>query len=120
MKFDCYSRDGETFTDGDLADAIHEYEPEVGQVIHLGVKDPVTSDQLISEDDIIETLGDRAWGEVSECAEGYPDVTTEARAEMREFLEQWVNKHCPPTFYRVKNTVEHTVTAEEIAAAMEG
>ncbi|WP_222833265.1 hypothetical protein [Pseudomonas sp. SC3(2021)] len=48
--------------------------------------------------DIIEMLGERAYDDVGEVAEDWPDVSAEARQELDAILGAWVSKHCAATF----------------------
>ncbi len=60
-------------------------------------------------------LGERAYDDVGEFAEDWPDVPDEARQELDELLSAWISKHCTATFYRVRNVIEYQITAEELA-----
>lgn len=57
-------------------------------------------------DDIIETMGERAYDEAGEVAEEYPDVTAEAKAELEELLRGWCEKYARPTFWVADGVAE--------------
>ena len=50
-------------------------------------------------DDLLESMGERAYDEAGESAEGYPDVTNEARTELEGLLRGWCEKYARPEFW---------------------
>lgn len=77
--------------------------------IHSGHLVPIEA-VMPDADDIIETMGERAYDEAGEAAEEYPDVSEAARIELGDFLRGWVEKHAKPDFW-VADGVAEFITA---------
>ena len=117
-KYNCYSSGGEMFLDGDLSEAIRNLDLQPGDKVHRGISLPVTADDLIPPADwVIDDIACRAGDLVGEIAEDYPEVSNEARQELESLLRGWVEKHCPPTFFMVDDSIEYVVTEADMAAA---
>lgn len=109
--FDCDSLE-------ELIDNWHgseEFEP--GRIVFFGDVVDVNLKNLCDADDVIEMMGDRAYDECGESADNYPDVTKEARDELDALLLAWMEKHAKPTFYRVVNVRQYTLTAADLVDA---
>lgn len=111
-----WSANDEMFNCDSLGELLNENdELELGDKVWRGDKFPVDITGYVDASDIIEMLGERAYDDVGEVAEDWPDVSAEARLELDALLGAWVSKHCTATFYRVRNIVEYKLTAEDLA-----
>lgn len=111
-----WSANDEMFNCDSLDELLNENdELEVGATVWKGDKIPVDITGYVDAGDIIEMLGERAYDDVGEVAEEWPDVSAEARKELDALLGAWVSKHCTATFYRVRNVVEYKLTAKDLA-----
>ncbi|SDF79586.1 MULTISPECIES: hypothetical protein [unclassified Duganella] len=116
---ECWSVDEENFNARTLDDLIGNHDLEVGAVVFRAEAMHPEPKELIDVDDIIETMGERAYDIAGEYGEDYPDVSTNAVQELSEFLAGWITKHAPPTFYTVKNVQRYTVTEADVAPRAE-
>ena len=113
--WDCYSSDGELYNRGGLKEAISDLGLHPGVSVYLGKLQPVTPHDVIPDtSDIIDRIQDNAWGLVGEIAEDYAIVDDDAHSELEDLLRNWVQKHCPPTFFQVFESVLHVVTAKDM------
>lgn len=113
-----WSRDEEEFNCDSLEELLDNFEDiEVGQTVWYGEAVKIDPSKFCTAAEVIERIGDAGYDYGGEWAEDYPDVSEEAIQELDNFLVAWINKHCQPTFYRIKNIKTHTITAEEIAEA---
>ncbi|PTT89986.1 hypothetical protein DBR45_56895 [Pseudomonas sp. HMWF031] len=111
-----WSADNEMFNCDSLNELLNENdELAVGYTVWKGEKFPVNITGYVDAGDVIEMLGERAYDDVGEVAEDWPDVSADARQELDAVLAAWVSKHCNATFYRVRNVVEYTLTTEDLA-----
>lgn len=113
---ECWSIDNECFNAvclGELVDSNSD-DIVVGTVVYKG--DAVSADisSLLSAEDIVEMLSERAYDEYGEAAEDYPDVSKEEMAELDKLLQGWIEKCCKPTFYSVRNVKEYVITEEDL------
>ena len=114
-----WSANDELFNCDSLSELLDENdELEVGATVWRGEKSPINITGYIDAGDIIEMLGERAYDDVGEFAEDWPDVPDAARQELEELLSTWVSKHCTATFYRVRNVVEYQITVADLADRM--
>lgn len=97
-----------------IADANMHTDLTVGDVVFVGEVAPIPTKHLCDADDVIDLMGERAYDEVGEYADGYPDVPSEAKAELDALLAGWIEKHAKPTFYSVINVREHVITAADM------
>ncbi len=67
---------------------------------------PDALDMVPSADDIIEDIGEYAVDTHGECAEDFPDVSDEAKAELAALLEAWSYKHLRVRFWICNGDVE--------------
>lgn len=110
-----WSSNNEDFTCDELAELLDMNDDlAIGDVVFIGEVAPIQTKHLCDADDVIEMIGERAYDEVGEYADDYPDVTPEARAELDALLAGWIEKHAKPTFYSVVNVREHVITAEDM------
>ncbi|CAK0530542.1 gp45 [Burkholderia pseudomallei] len=110
-----WSKDSEFFSCDALDELLDMHdELAVGDVVFYGDVAPIPTERLCDADDVIDMIGDRAYDEVGEAADGYPDIAPEAKAELETLLSGWIEKHAKPTFYSVVNVSEHVITAADV------
>ncbi|UXV17554.1 hypothetical protein N4P55_16815 [Pseudomonas fluorescens] len=111
-----WSANEELFNCDSLGELLDENDDlEIGATVWKGEKFPVNIAGYVDVGDVIEMLGERAYDDVGEFAEDWPDVPDEARQELDALLSAWISKHCTATFYCVRNVVEYQITAEDMA-----
>lgn len=114
-----WSVDQETFNWDSLGEALDLLdgmdELAVGRIVWFGEAERPNPVQYFDADDLIEAVGNRGYDDGCEWAEAYPKVSDEARAELDQFLSAWLTKYCQPTFWRVRNVKEYTITEADIA-----
>ena len=118
-KEEAWSRDNEEFRYDSLGDLLDNFGDElsVGDVVYVGDAHRPEADDLISADDVIETISTRGYDFGGEHADGFPEVDKDAEAELDALLHAWVEKHClPANFYQVTNVREYVLTAEDLNA----
>lgn len=112
---ECWSTDEETYNYDSLGELLDcNSELEAGTVVFVGHAVDHDPTSWFDADQVIDAIADAAYGEAREHAEGYPDVTDEAKAELQTFLDAWITKHCTPAFYRVENSREYVLTLEDV------
>ncbi|MYM81138.1 hypothetical protein GTP44_04085 [Duganella sp. FT50W] len=116
---ECWSVDEENFNARSLGDLIDSHELEVGAVVFRAEAIHPEPKELIDAEDIIETMGERAYDIAGEYGEDYPNVSDEALQELSDFLVAWVSKHAAPTFYTVNNVQRYTITVDDLAPRAE-
>lgn len=94
-------------------------ELKAGDTVYMGEAIPPKADDLVRTYDVIDAMSDRAYDMVGEHADGFPDVSDEAVAELKNFLVGWVNKHCQIYFWEVKNSKPYVITAEDMAEVID-
>lgn len=96
---DTWSANDEMFNCDNLNELLNENDNlAAGDIVWKGEKFPVKIAAYVDAGDIIEMLGERAYDDVGEVAEDWPDVSAEARQELDAILGAWVSKHCAATF----------------------
>lgn len=108
-----YALDGENFIFESEEEVVEEAQEEGYSTYSKGVVKPILPHHLIDANDVIEMIGERAWDIAGEWADDFPDVTKEAKGELEQFLHQWVEKHCTPSFYLVEEVEEIEVPPKE-------
>jgi hypothetical protein len=78
---------------------------------------PVTTDKLVSIDMVIEVIHDNAREIMGEYAEDYPNLTNGDEAELKGMIVSFLDKKDASRFFKVKNVVKKTITAEDLEAA---
>lgn len=87
---------------------------EVGDIIYRGeIAEPMT--QFINADMFIKEVRNIVYDNYGERAEGFPVASPEAKKELQDFISQWQEKYCKPSFFKVKNTVDYALTEQDIA-----
>ncbi|MYM34877.1 hypothetical protein GTP38_11055 [Duganella sp. FT94W] len=116
---ECWSVDEENFNAHSLSELIENHDLEAGTVVFRAEAAYPTAKQLITAEDIIETMGERAYDIAGEHADDYPDVSEAAEQELTEFLAAWIAKHAAPTFYTVNNVQRYNITVDDLAPRAE-
>ena len=112
-----WSSDEETFNYDSLDELIAmDDDLEAGRTVYYGEAEAIGTN-FVDADDVIEDIANRAYAEGGEHAEDFPDVSAEAKKELDDFLIAWQAKYCVPTFYRIRNVKEYTITEADIAEA---
>lgn len=110
-----WSRDNEYFSCDALDELLDMHDDlAVGDVVFVGDVAPIPLKRLCNVGYVIEMIGERAYDEVGEAADSYPNVTPDAKAELEALLTGWIEKHAKPTFYSVINVREHKITAADM------
>lgn len=119
-----YSRDDEDFRHTDLGAFMDSLESD-GELVpgrkyfEVDVQ-PMTHEHVISEHEVfslLERLDESAYEDVGEVADNdYYGVSAEARAELRQALIAWADKHVRLGYWRITSTKarEKEFTAAEI------
>lgn len=102
----CYSTDGECFN---LLDVGYVFEElidrdgslDAGAVYYEADCRRMAARNVITADIVMEHMSDALWDELGEIADGYPEVTAGAKAELDTLLHEWVEKYCSPSHYWV-------------------
>lgn len=112
---ECWSADEENYNCTSLGELLdNNGHLIVGSIVWRGEAHVPATSRLIDAEDVVCVMADRASDIAGEYADGYPCATTQARAELEAFLDTWVARHCPPTFYEVKNSKPYTLTADDL------
>ena len=111
----CYSADQETFRD-DLESALGDlsyFTP--GAVIECGDSIPVSIQELVWVDHLLDEIQEHAYDEVGESAQDWlMDIPQAAKDELQRLIVAWIEKHDPPKFWKVENVRPYTLTAEDL------
>ncbi|HBV6392430.1 TPA: hypothetical protein MD292_002615 [Klebsiella aerogenes] len=120
----CYSLDDEVFQSGSfltkedaIVDAIKEYEPEPGAVIHIARSAHPDLSELFDVDDLIEGAISRADDIAGEYSDGFPDITNEEKSELEKVILSYLRPLVAVTFYRVYDSQPHTITMADLEMA---
>lgn len=109
-----WSTNNEDYRFDDLDDLIEHEEPEVGQAVWFGERVELGTG-WVNASDVIEQIADRAYDVGDEYAEGFPEVSAEAKAELDAFLRDWQAEHCKATFFTIRNARQYVITADDLA-----
>lgn len=116
----CYSINEEDFNLTSVEDVLDTLDDEgrlrVGEVYYEADCRRMVADDVFSVEQVLEDMGERLYEEVGEIADDYPAVTPDAKAELKEFLFAWVEKHANPNQYWlvVGKPREKRVTADDL------
>lgn len=109
-----YSTDSEWFQYDELVALIRDKGLQTGDLVYEGQSEPVKASKLFDADDLVDMLADRMYDEVGECSDGWPFVTKEILEEVNKELQQIIDKHFPPNFYRVVNVQQYEITEQDV------
>lgn len=111
----CYSTNNEDYNYTEFGDLLDGNDMEVGDTIYIGeAVHPDVSD-LVNIDFLLEDIGQHAYDLVGEHADDYPNVSKEEINALKSTICDWLEKYAPPTFWTVKNVVEHVLTDDDFA-----
>ena len=105
----CISSDGERFygyyssIDEAHDDAIDELNLKNGDAYYVGEINYCVANEFISADDIIDHIGERACDEVGDCADGWPNISTEDKHKLEKIITDFIEKRSPTSFFKVQN-----------------
>ncbi|MFV1944294.1 hypothetical protein VPH49_26290 [Pseudomonas luteola] len=85
-----------------------------GDTVHVGKTTEFDPAEFIKADFIIEIIGENAYENAGEAAEGFPEVSQEARKELSDFLASWTRKYCKPRFVKIVRSQPYVVTKEDL------
>jgi transcriptional regulator with XRE-family HTH domain len=88
----------------------------IGAEYFEGDQVPVTTEELVDIDTILYFIGDNAYDIMGEHAEDYPNLDEEEKKEFKELIVSFLDKKDPHGFFKIKNVVKKTITAEDLEA----
>ena len=107
-----YSLNKEDFIFEELCDMCDE-EINIGDTIYSGVGSTPTALDLINSADVLDIIERKSWDIAREFSENViSEITDEAKQELDNLIEAWVNKHIVINFYEIFDIKEITVTEE--------
>lgn len=112
-----WSLNGEEYAWDSLAELINEEDVKEGDVVWRGTPCRPDPAEYIEAHDVIDCIAERGFEDAGEFAEGYPNVSEEARNQLEALLSAWAREHCQPSFFLIEDGAKYTVTAEDVAAA---
>lgn len=114
---ECWSANGEDFNCDTLEELLAENDQlKPGDTIHVGQAVHPDPANYADANDVIDDVACRGCDDGGESADDYAtDVTEEAKAQLNNFLRAWLRTHCPPDFYKVRNTRPYVLTAADFA-----
>jgi hypothetical protein len=89
----------------------------IGAEYFEGDQVPVPTGELVDVDAIIDIINETAWEIMGEHGEDYPSLTKEEKAELKEVIAAFLDKKDASRFFKVKDVVKKTITAEDLEAA---
>jgi hypothetical protein len=111
----------EAFRHDTLAELIQHGHPAVpaGSIVYVADKEHACASMFMPDvNDVIEHIADRAYEDGSEWADGYPEISEDAKSELDAFLDAWADKHMPaPTWWNCVNVREYVITQADIDSA---
>lgn len=109
-----YSNNDEYWPNYSLEEVIKNDNLKAEDTVWTGIAQDFDTSSLIDASDIIDMLSERAYDNLGECAEDFPNVSKEAIKELNDFLKDWIRKHDSTPYYIVKNVEEIILTQEDI------
>ena len=119
----CWSVNGEDFFDDwdQLIDELYDYESDelpIGTEYFEGDKVDVKVSDYVNVyviDSMLEQFD--AWvyediGEIADC--DFYNASKEAKEELQEIIQAWVEKHVNLPYWKVQNVVKKVVTKEDL------
>lgn len=116
----CYSTDEEFYRHdsmGELLDYIdgETDEDKIGATYWRGEKVELTHAECIDIDSFLETCDERAYEEIGEIYDNcFTDVTDDEKKELRGLIEEWAKRCVNMRYWKVINSQEMKVTAEDL------
>lgn len=113
IQYDCWSSNGEQYY-SDIDSVLDDL--SVGDTIYEGVQQTPKVKNWVDPDRVIDDIQSQVWDEHGEYSEDYlNNVTSEAKAELKQLIVCWLEKYGEPTFYTVDHVLERAVTEEDFA-----
>ena len=112
-----FSINGEEFGADDFGEILERLEEDgnvLGATYYTGTKLQRKASAYFLLDDVLEAMGDRAWDECGEYAQGFPDIGKEKLNELEKLVSDWLDANVEVNFYTVTNVQERKVTAADI------
>jgi len=99
----CYSLNDEEFIFDDFGDMIDNMiDPKVGDVYYEADCKSVSVEDYLDVDQILESADERLYDDVGEIADpDYFAVGAEARAELKNLLDEWARKHVSLRYWKI-------------------
>ena len=115
----CYSIDEEFFnleSIGDVVDSIvNNTDEPVGATYWRGEKQELTLKECIDVESFLEMCDERAYEEIGEFYDNcFTDVTDGEKQELQTLITEWAKKNVNIRYWKVINTKELKLTAEDI------
>jgi hypothetical protein len=112
-----WSRDRENFNCNSLEELItkHGDTLEAGQVVYFGGVRRPTMHQLCDADAVLDHMANNAADIAGEYAEGFPNVSKEAKDELDGLLGAWCDKHCDINFFEVVVVKPYKITKKDLS-----
>jgi uncharacterized protein YqeY len=116
----CYSTDEEFFDHtsmGDLIDHIQsETDEPIGATYWRGEKVELAHKECIDIEVFLERCDEQAYEEIGEVYDNcFTDVGDDAKNELGDLILAWAKKHVNIRYWKVINSVEMKITAEDLA-----
>lgn len=113
---ECWSTNNEDFNYSSLEDLLDSNdELKAGDKVYVGDAKKPKPSSFFDVDDFLESISNAACDVGGEYAEDFPDVTKDAVAELKVFVESWLEKNCEVRFYKVDDVREHILTEKDLA-----
>lgn len=105
----------------DLSELIEDRELVFGDTVYIGVKRPAQPTDFTTnlEERVIEGMSLQAEDDYGEIADDYPTLKEPQQQTLQILIEAWADTHCRPDFYTIAHVRAHTLTRDDIAAAMQ-
>lgn len=116
-----WSLDNESFNYDSLEELVtaHRDTLKAGQIVlHGGVRHPAMR-QLCDAEAVLDHMANNAADLAGEYAEGFPNVSKEAKAELDALLEAWCDKHCDIDFFEVVGVKSYKLTKNDLSLGAE-
>jgi hypothetical protein len=88
-----------------------------GDIVYVGEKKAIKLSDLISADDILVLMSQRATALAGDAADGYPNITPKQKDLLSAAVWGFIALACPPDFLGVQNIRRHSVTDLDLGAA---
>lgn len=98
-----------------LREAINQERVEAGQKLWIGQTAERKASNYVGLDSLVEGMAERAYEEVGEAAEGWPDLSPEDQEKLEKLIGDFLNEHSPVSFFAVEDVEKIEVTPELIA-----
>jgi len=117
----CYSLDGESYNYTDRGEALTTLGDssadglQVGMTYHAGDSRQRAPSFYFSMSNLVENMGEAAYDDAGEFADGFPDMTKEKEAELNAIICNWLDRNVDVSFFTVENAETVEVTEQDVA-----